>query len=114
MNLGLGDKVRSINPDGQVKAVGKVVTLFDPEYFVEHAIQKKYNPDLIWKKKYPDWKTKPIIGVWFETPQKTATLEEWVETGMSKGYSKEFCEKNYKLGPVTHHLTFPLDDLEVV
>lgn len=109
----IGDKVRSKNPEGSFQSEGFVVALFHPNYFILKFC--KQDPDTMWAKGYPDWKQKPVVLVYFETPQRSATLKEWIASGVDQGYDPEECEKNYEeLCPITNQTAFPHDDLEVV
>jgi hypothetical protein len=111
----VGAIVRSKNPNGQIKVPGKVAAILDAEFYLNYMMPKGLNPDIIWGKTCPNWKKEEVVIVFFATPQRTATLNEWVESGMVKGYSQKQLEREYKAKcPVTNTVVFPVADLEEV
>ena len=110
--MNIGDTVKSINPDGQIQDAGQVVAIFEANFFLQSM--KWPDPDHIWGRLYPDWKNSPIVGEWFETPQRTATLEEWTTSAEQQGHSRQLAERTYKAQcPVTNFVAFPIEDLQV-
>lgn len=108
----IGAQVKSVNPNGQVKATGTLVALFHAEYWLTQC--SKHDPDFIWKLNYPTWKQKPVAVVWYDDPQRTATLEEWVRDGVHKGFTEESCNESYEKDcPIVHQMCFPFDDLQL-
>lgn len=108
----IGDKVKSRNPEGSFQDQGFVVALFYADYFLQKFC--KQDPTTMWAEKFPDWKQKPVVVVYFETPQKSATLKEWIKSGVDQGYDSQECEQSYINCPVTNQTAFPHDDLEVI
>lgn len=109
----IGDKVKSKNPEGSFQDQGVVVGLFHPEYFVQKFCTQ--DPDSTWSQKFPDWKNKPVVVVYFDEPQRTATLKEWIQSGVDQGYDPKNCQETYlKNCPVTNQTAFPHDDLEIL
>jgi len=110
----IGDKVKSKNLEGPSQDEGSVVALFQPEYFVAKFC--KQDPDETWSQNYPDWKQKPVVLAYFEKPQKSATLKEWIKAGSDEGFNLQECEQSYDANcPVTNQTAFPHDDdLEII
>lgn len=109
----VGSIVRSKNPNGQIKSPGKVAAIMDAEFYINYMMPKGLNPDATWGKTCPDWKKQEVCIVFFHKAYRTATLDEWVETGMLKGYSrKELVEEYEEKCPITKTIVFPIADLE--
>lgn len=114
--LEIGDVVRSKNKNGQIQKPGTLVALMEPNFYINTLLPKTTTAedlDVIWGKTCHNWKKENIAIVVFDEPQRTATLKEWVESGVSKGLTKEHCEKEYlEKCPVVTKVTFPINDLE--
>ena len=106
----INSRVRSTNPDGSIQCVGTVLALFQPEYFLTCT---QVDPDHMWKDRFPDWKSKAVVFVGFDEPQRNATLAEWLESANRKGLDPEEAAQTYELEcPTIHQTAFPIDDLE--
>lgn len=111
----IGDKVRSKNPTGQVKIAGTVVGLVKADFYTDKILNHQIDPDVIWGKANPNWKKELVAFIFFDSPQRTATKEEWVESGVKQGFRKEDCERSYdKQCPITQSMVLPIGDLETV
>jgi hypothetical protein len=110
--IGINSKVKSRNPRGSIQDVGTVIALFQVDYFL---LQAKYDPDHVWAKNYPDWKQKPVALVYFEKPQRTATLQEWIDGAKLKNIPEEEARADYEERcPTLRQTAFPIDDLEEI
>lgn len=114
----VGDTVRSKNPNGQVKISGRIVGLLDAEFYVHSMLNKNgqrvpfIDPDVIWGKTCPYWRKELVAIVFFNIPQRSATKEEWVESGVRQGWRKEDCEANYERQcPMIQEMVLPVNDL---
>ena len=73
--------------------------LIDAKHYVKNMVPpvaSEANFDLVWGKSNPGWRDGLVAIVFFDSAQKTATLEEWVVGGMSKGIGKLQCEEEYE------------------
>lgn len=112
--LKLGDFVKSKNPDGQIKTPGTIVALINGQFYEKTMLPPSVNLDLAWGANFPNWRNEGVAIIWFNFPQRTATLEEWVRTGVAQGFKEEDCRKNYETQcKMTNYTVFPLSDLEV-
>lgn len=112
--LKLGELVKSTNPDGQIKTPGIIVALINGEFYEKTMLPPNVDLDVAWGAKFPNWRTEGVAIVWFNVPQRTATLEEWVRTGVAQGYKEEDLRNNYETQcKVMNYTVFPLADLEV-
>jgi len=116
--LKIGDSVKSKNPDGQVKIEGVIVGLMKADFYVDSVLNNngrripEIDPDIIWGKTNPTWRQQFVAFVFFNFPQRTATKEEWVESGVRQGFYREDCENNYERQcPVTQYMAMPVGDL---
>lgn len=114
----VGMTVRSKNPDGQVKISGTIVGLLDADFYVDNMLNNGgqrvpyVDPDVIWGKTCPYWRKQLVAIVFFNIPQKSATKEEWVVSGVRQGFRKEDCEANYeKQCPIIQQMVLPVNDL---
>lgn len=109
MKIKINDIVKSKNSEGMIQSAGRVVALFSPDYYLSIIPQEMHDSlDISWGE---NWKNNPVVAVYFDKPQKTATLEEWIKTGMAKGISKEELEETYPKAPLLKTVTFRMDDL---
>ncbi len=107
--ININDVVRSINSEGAIQIPGKVVALYEAQYFLKNC---SGDPDQTWSKRFPNWKEKPVVLVQFETPQRIATLKEWIESGVQQGFDEAECRNEYEENcPVVTETAFPYDDL---
>ena len=118
--LAIGDTVRSKNPKGQIQVSGTVVGLLNANFYVDSMLNNdgkrspRVDPGVIWGKNYPNWREELVALVYFNFPQRVATKDEWVESGVAQGYSKEGLEDTYEQKcPVIHYTVFPINDLKV-
>ena len=111
----IGDIVRSLNPNGSVKAPGRLMGLVEANWFLTEMAHVTSENQLMdaWKI-YPDWKEKPIGLVCFEEPQKIATLSEWISNAEAMGVPRGLAVEQYAECPKVNQMAFPMDDLEVV
>lgn len=114
--LKIGDVVRSKNKNGQIQKPGTLVALIDPNFYLNTMLPKTSTAkslNVVWGKTCPNWKNENIAFVEFNEPQRTATLKEWIESGVHQGFTKEQCEKEYlEQCPVVTKVSFPIADLE--
>lgn len=106
--INLKDKVKSKNTKGSFQCLGEVVGFYDPIFFIKFY---KFND---WDKNYPSWREKPVAVVEFDEYKKSATLEEWIDSAVKKGISKEAALSNYDQCPITNIVMVPCDDLEKI
>jgi len=112
--LKLGDMVKSMNPDGQIKSPGVIVAMINGHFYEKTMLPPTMNLDVAWGANFPNWRNEGVAIVWFNEPQRTATLEEWVRTGVAQGFREEDCRKNYEAQcKLMNYTVFPLADLEV-
>jgi hypothetical protein len=118
--IGINTMVRSTNEAGEVQCPGRVVALFEADYFVKKMCRPGMDPNEVWSIKFPEWKTKPVVLVSFVEPYRTTTFEEWMTQGVEKGYSLrnwsevEWREDYEENCPVMSEMCFPADDLEII
>jgi hypothetical protein len=118
--FGVNSMVQSTNPAGEVQSPGRVVAMFEAEYFLEKMCHRTMDPDPVWRIKFPDWKDKPVVIVSFLEPHRTANFEEWMEQGKVKQinpreWSEDEWRENYEANcPKMYEMCFPYDDLEEI
>ena len=118
--LFIGDTVRSKNPNGQVKIPGTLVGLLKADFYVDTMLNDNgkrnphVDPDVVWGRLNPNWRNEPVAIVFFNIPQKSATKEEWVESGVQQGFRREDCEASYEHQcPFINQIVLPVNDLEL-
>lgn len=108
----LGDLVYSISQQQRFPDAGRLVALFDV-WFFENVMCQQQPDSKTWDEACPDWRSKPLAMVYYADPQKTLTLEEWVNAGVEQGYDEAQSEKDYEeMCPTTQQVIYPLGDLE--
>lgn len=115
----IGDIVRSKNPNGIIKSPGKIVSMIDADYYIKYTLPKNgvtlESIDVIWQTTSPNWKNEPICVLLFDKPHRTASLEEWVKSGKTKGLEEDELIKEYEERcPTVEVVIFPIGDLELV
>jgi hypothetical protein len=110
----IGDTVKSKNVDGQIKIEGKMVALIKADYYISHMLPKGVDPGVTWDKTCPNWRDEEVAIIFFNFPQRTATYEEWVESGVKQGYDRKYLEESYERScPFTQEVVFPVADLQL-
>lgn len=110
----IGNKVKSKNPKGSFQDEGIIVALIQPEYF-KISLTGKTDPNITWSKNFPNWEEKPVVLVLFKQLRRSATLEEWIQSGIDQGIDPKQCEKTYDYKcPLVNQAVFPYDDLQIV
>jgi hypothetical protein len=113
----IGDIVKSKNKSGQIKEKAKLVGILDANFYINYMLPKGFKLDAldtIWSKVCPNWKNENVAIILLDSPQRSATLEEWVESGMAGGFKKEDLERNYEEQcPMIPTVAVPIKDLKL-
>lgn len=100
---------------------GTVVGLVKADFYVDTILNANgtrtpyIDPGVVWGRTCPNWREELVAFVFLNIPQRSATKEEWVTSGVAQGFRKEDCENNYERQcPMVQQLVFPESDLEIV
>ena len=111
--IAIDSLVKSKNKQGSMQGVGIVVAMQRADYFLS---QVKNSPLHMWSKNFPNWQQMPVVLVYFEKPQRSATIDEWVASGLqtTSKTSQELMEEYESNCHFVQLAAFPIEDLELV
>ena len=109
MMFKIGDIV--VSRQTGLPAIGKVIGIFDPIYFL---VSQQKTDIILWNKLYSDWKTKSVVMIKFNSPQRQLSFDEYMSLPRSsEEISEEVLEEAYDSMPAVPYSAYPEDDLEL-
>ena len=106
----LGDRVTSKQTG--LPAVGRVVCIYDPMYFVG-CTEDPRRFIVAWSEFYPDWMSKPVVCIKLDQPQRQSSFQEY-KSGWQGDPPELFIRAKYESMPAVPFITYPEDDLELL
>ena len=82
-------------------------------WFFENVMCQQQPDAKPWDEIAPGWRNQPLAMVYYDEPQKTLTIEEWIAAGAEQGYDESQSKDDYEeMCPTTQQVIFPFGDLE--